>query len=142
MALQLATFDRLGLGRFDELLRSMCRDPALLRWLDNDVNTARRPNENFARELFELFTLGRGNYEERDVREAARCFTGWHVRDGRFCAKRRLHDGGEKQLFGASGAFDGDDVVRLVVPRDESARFLARRWLRWFVHPEPDDADV
>jgi uncharacterized protein (DUF1800 family) len=142
MALQMATFDRLGLGTFDELLAAMCRDPALLRWLDNDVNTARQPNENFARELFELFALGRGNYAETDVRAAARCFTGWHVRDGRFQFQSRLHDAGEKQLFGVTGAFDGDDVVAAIVRRPESARFLARRWLQWFVHPEPDDRDV
>ncbi|MBL9079900.1 MAG: DUF1800 family protein [Planctomycetes bacterium] len=142
MALQLATFDRLGLGCFDDLLRAMCRDPALLRWLDNDLNTARQPNENFARELFELFTLGRGAYGEADVREAARCFTGWHVRDGVFHLQPHLHDGGPKRLFGTHDVRDGDDVVAAVVARPESARFLARRWLQWFVHPEPDDADV
>lgn len=142
MALQMATFDRLGLGPFDELLRAMCRDPALLRWLDNDVNTARQPNENFARELFELFALGRGQYSETDVRQAARAFTGWHVRDGRFHFHPHLHDHGEKQLFGAVGAFDGDDVVAAIVRRPESGQFLARRWLVYFVHPEPDDADV
>ncbi|MBL8729434.1 MAG: DUF1800 domain-containing protein [Planctomycetes bacterium] len=142
MALQMATFDRLGLGTFDELLLAMCRDPALLRWLDNDVNTARQPNENFARELFELFSLGRGNYSEQDVRQAARAFTGWHVRDGVFHFQPHLHDDGDKQLFGADGAFDGGDVVAAVVRRPESAQFLARRWLRFFVHPEPDDADV
>ncbi|MBX3461686.1 MAG: DUF1800 domain-containing protein [Planctomycetes bacterium] len=142
MALQLATFDRLGLGRFDDLLLAMCRDPALLRWLDNDTNTARRPNENFARELFELFTLGRGHYSEADVREAARAFTGWHVRDGAFQFVARLHDAGEKELFGERGAFDGAAIAAAVVRRPESARFLAGRWLQWLVHPEPDPADV
>jgi uncharacterized protein (DUF1800 family) len=120
----------------------MCHDPALLRWLDNDVNTARQPNENFARELFELFALGRGHYSEQDVRQAARAFTGWHVRDGAFHFQAHLHDDGDKQLFGASGAFDGGDVVAAAVRRPESALFLARHWLRCFVHPEPDDADV
>lgn len=142
MALQAATFDRLGLGPFDELLAAMCRDPALLRWLDNDRNTKQQPNENFARELFELFTLGRGHYDERDVREAARCFTGWHVRDGRFCRHAHLHDDDEKRLFGRQGPLDGDDVVAATIARRESSEFLARRWLEWFVHPAPDDADV
>ncbi len=142
MALQMATFDRLGLGRFDDLLLAMCHDPALLRWLDNDVSTRQQPNENFARELFELFTLGRGNYSEQDVRQAARAFTGWHVRDGRFHFVPHLHDDGDKQLFGASGAFSGEQVAAMTVLRPESACFLARRWLRFFVHPEPDDADV
>lgn len=142
IALQLATFDRLGLARFDELLAALCRDPALLRWLDNDQNVKGRPNENFARELFELFTLGRGNYTEADVREAARCFTGWHVRDGVFRFQPRLHDDGEKELFGARGRFGGDDVIAAVVARRESAEFLADRWLRWFVHPEPERDEI
>lgn len=142
MALQMATFDRLGLGRFDALLLAMCQDPALLRWLDNDVNTKAKPNENFARELFELFALGRGNYSEADVREAARCFTGWHVRDGAFHFQARLHDDGDKQLFSARGRFDGGDVVARTVERRESAVFLADKWLRAFVHPEPEPAEV
>lgn len=142
MALQLATFDRLGLARFDELLAALCRDPALLRWLDNDVNTKAKPNENFARELFELFALGRGNYSEADIREAARCFTGWHVRDGQFFFHARLHDDGDKALFGKSGRLTGDDVVAATVARRESAEFLADRWLRFFVHPEPERAEI
>lgn len=142
MALQMATFDRLGSARFDDLLAAMCRDPALLRWLDNDVNGKGQPNENFARELFELFTLGRGHYTEADVREAARCFTGWHVHDGRFHFHPHRHDDGEKQLFGRRGALGGDDVVAAVVARRESAEFLAQKWLRWFVHPEPEAAEI
>ncbi|MCK5943897.1 MAG: DUF1800 family protein, partial [Planctomycetes bacterium] len=142
MAGQQATFDRLGGGSFDALCAAMCRDPALLRWLDNDVNTDRSANENFARELFELFTLGRGHYSESDVREAARCFTGWHVRRGRFQVIGHLHDRGDKTVFGSSGDFDGDDVLRLTLPRRESAEFLADKWLRWFVHPEPTADEV
>ena len=142
MALQLATFDRLGLQRFDDLLLAMCKDPALLRWLDNDVSTAASPNENFARELLELFALGRGHYTEQDVRAVARCFTGWHVRDGGFFFHKRLHDDGEKTVFGTSGRLDGGDVVALTVARRESAEFLADRWLRFFVHPEPEAAEV
>lgn len=142
MALQLATFDRLGRGTSDALFGAMCRDPALLRWLDNDVNTAARPNENFARELFELFALGRGHYTEGDVRAAARCFTGWHVHAGRFRFARHLHDDGDKELFGARGRFDGDDVLARTLPRRASAEFLAERWLRWFVHPEPQPDEV
>ncbi|MGE3174001.1 MAG: DUF1800 family protein [Planctomycetota bacterium] len=143
MALQLATFDRLGLGRFGDLCRAMARDPALLRWLDNDRNRREQPNENFARELLELFTLGRGGgYDERDVREAARAFTGHEVHDGAFALIAARHDAGEKQVLGARGAFAGDDVVALAVARDESARFLAGKWLRHFVHPEPESAWV
>ena len=142
MARQMQTFDELGLGSFDELAAAMCKDPALLRWLDNDVNTDKSANENFARELFELFTLGRGHYTEQDIREAARCFTGWHVRQGRFKLNVRRHDRGPKTVFGETGTFDGDDVLRLTLPRAESAEFLADKWLRWFVLPEPEPAEV
>jgi uncharacterized protein (DUF1800 family) len=142
MALQLATFDRLGLGRFDDLLLAMCRDPALLRWLDNDVNTRRQPNENFARELLELFALGRGAYTETDVREAARAFTGWHVRDGAFRFAAHLHDAGVKRVLGVEGPLGGEQVVAACVARDDSARFLATRWLQHFVHPEPEPAEI
>jgi uncharacterized protein (DUF1800 family) len=142
MALQLATFDRLGLGRFDDLCLAMAQDPALLRWLDNDTNVRGRPNENFAREFFELFTLGRGNYGEADVRAAARAFAGHHVRDGRFYFAAHLADGDEKELFGQRGPFDGAQVVAMTVARPESARFLASRLLRCFVHPEPEPAEI
>ncbi len=142
MAEQFRTFDRLGSGSFDDLVRALCRDPALLRWLDNDVNTKRQPNENFARELFELFTLGRGNYTEVDIREAARAFSGWHVRDGQFHFAPNLHDSGSKSVFGRTGELDGDDIVDLCVEREDSARFLATRWLQFFVHPEPEDDEV
>jgi len=137
MALQFATFDRCGLGTFDELCTAMGRDPALLRWLDNDTNVKGRPNENFARELFELFTLGRGNYGEDDVREAARAFTGHEVHDGAFTFVRARHDGGEKRVLGQQGPFAGDDVVALAVRQPASARFLARKWLLHFVQPDP-----
>jgi uncharacterized protein (DUF1800 family) len=114
----------------------------MVRWLDNDTNRKGRPNENFARELFELFALGRGHYTEADVREAARAFTGWHL-DGecfRFAAGQ--HDGGAKTVFGHAGAFGGEQIVALTVQRPESARFLARKWLAAFVHPEPEPAEV
>ncbi len=142
MALQQATLDRLGLGRFDDLLLALCRDAAMLRWLDNDTNVKARPNENFARELFELFALGRGNYTEADIQAAARAFTGWHVRDGQFHFAGWLHDRGDKTLFGQTGPFAGEDVVRITVARPESAEFLARKWLAVFVHPEPLPAEV
>ncbi|MCB9886905.1 MAG: DUF1800 family protein [Planctomycetes bacterium] len=142
MALMMATFDRLGTGRFDELLTAMLRDPALLRWLDNDVNTSKQPNENLAREVFELFALGRGNYSERDIKEAARALTGWHVRDGQFFRAGYLHDDGDKEVLGVRGKLDGDDVAAIAAARPESARFLAERWLRFFVHPQPERDEI
>lgn len=142
MARQAELFDRLGLGRFDDLLLEVARDPAMVRWLDNDTNRKGQPNENFARELFELFALGRGHYSEQDIREAARAFTGWHLRGEQFRFFQALHDDGSKQVFGKQGSFGGEEVVAMTVRRPESARFLAARWLAWFVHPEPTAQEI
>ena len=142
MALQMATFDRLGLSSFDDLCLAMAHDPALLRWLDNDKNVAGKPNENFARELFELFTLGRGNYTETCIKESARAFTGYQVHRGQFRFIKLYHDDGQKDVLGQRGAWTGDDVVRLAVEHDASGRHLAGSWLRHFVHPEPEDSEV
>jgi uncharacterized protein (DUF1800 family) len=142
LARQFATFDRLGLGAFDDLCAAMVRDPALLRWLDNDVNLRGRPNENFAREWLELFTLGRGNYTEDDVRAAARACTGHTVVRGEFAFVGGEHDHGEVDFLGARGRVDGDELARRTAAHAASARLLAAKWLRWFVHQEPEPAWV
>ena len=142
MAAQLRLFDEHGLDRFDDLVLRVARDPAMLRWLDSDANVAGRPNENFARELFELFTLGIGSYTERDVREAARAFTGWRADEQRFRFVRRLHDSGEKVVLGRRGPLSGEDVVALAVQHPACARFVATKLLTWFVHPPPIDDEV
>ena len=142
MALQQAMFDRLGLDTFDNLLLAVSRDPAMLRWLDNDTNRKGHPNENFARELFELFALGRGNYSESDIKEAARAFTGWHVIDGQFHFLAAYHDAGDKQVFGQRAAFGGQQIVSMTAARPESARWIAQRLLRFFVHPQPSAEEV
>ncbi|MEP0847419.1 MAG: DUF1800 domain-containing protein [Phycisphaerae bacterium] len=139
MAQQLGTLERHALGKFEPLLLAMAQDPAMIVWLDGQQNVKGRPNENFARELFELFTLGVGNYTERDIREAARGFTGWQQRGGRFHFARAEHDGGEKSVFGRSGPFGGEDVVRLTVAQPACATFVATKLLREFVCPEPPD---
>lgn len=139
---QMATFDRLGLGTFDELLLAVSRDPAMVRWLDNDSNVKGRPNENYPRELFELFTLGRGNYTEDDIKEAARAFTGWHLRHEAFHFRSGAHDSGDKQVFGKRGRFGGEDIVAMTVRRAASARFIARKLLEFFVHPEPTEEEI
>lgn len=131
-----------ALGSFDDLLGVMTRDPAMIKWLDNDSNVKGQPNENYARELFELFALGRGTYSERDIREAARAFTGWQLRDGRYHFNRTAHDTGKKTVFGQSGAWGGEDILRMTVQREDSARFIARKLLAFFVHPEPTEAEV
>jgi uncharacterized protein (DUF1800 family) len=129
-----------ALGRFDELLHAIAKDPAMLVYLD--VATSRRgaPNENFAREVMELFTLGEGNYGERDIKEAARAFTGWSIDPaaGTFVFRRLLHDGGEKTVFGRSGRFDGDEVLDILLAQPSTAEFIVGKLWREFVSPEPD----
>jgi Protein of unknown function (DUF1800) len=124
-----------ALGRFGPLLTGISRDPAMLAWLDSNANVKSHPNENFAREVMELFTLGVGNYTEKDVREAARAFTGWHV-DGegeRFQFDAAEHDDGPKTILGRTGRWDGDDVLRLLMAQPTCAKCLAAKLYRYFV---------
>jgi uncharacterized protein (DUF1800 family) len=141
MLRQLALFDAQGLGRFDALLLAVSQDPAMLRWLDADRNVKGKPNENFARELFELFALGRGGYSEVDVQQSARAFTGWREQRERFVVQRNEHDGGDKEVLGTT-VHTGEDVVALVAGTPRSAEFMATRWLQAFVHPEPTADEV
>ncbi len=138
MLQQLRTIERLGAGPFEQLLLAMARDPAMLVWLDSAANVKGRANENFARELFELFALAPGNYSEQDIREAARAFTGWQQRNGRFYFAKLDHDAGEKVVLGRRGRFRGEDIVQIACAQPACARFLATRLLREFVSPEPD----
>jgi uncharacterized protein (DUF1800 family) len=131
-----------ALGDFKALLAGMARDVAMLLWLDGNANRLRSPNENFAREVMELFTLGVGHYTEKDIQEAARAFTGWHVRNGAFWFNRLQHDSGVKSVMGKSGPFDGDDILRLCLAHEACPRFLAQKLLREFVMPSPDEASV
>jgi uncharacterized protein (DUF1800 family) len=114
-------------GRFGELLTAVVKHPAMLIWLDADSNRRGSPNENLARELLELFTLGVGNYSEADVREAARALTGWTVAEGKpqFVAER--HDNGEKEILGRRGRFTGDDLLQLLLEQSGTSRRIARR---------------
>ena len=122
-----------ALGRFGPFLQAMSKDPAMLLWLDSNTNTKGRPNENYARELMELFSLGVGHYTEQDIREAARAFTGWRTDGEGFQFDGRLHDGGLKTVVGQSGAWDGVDVVRIVLEQPAVARFLVRKLYRFLV---------
>lgn len=139
---QMRTLRALSGGKFDALASAVSRDPAMIRWLDGNSNRKGSPNENYARELMELFTIGRGNYTERDVREAARAFTGWGAERDGFVFRAEYHDAGGKTVLGQSGAFDGDDVVRIVTSRPECARFIGRKLLTFFSHPDPSASDV
>jgi uncharacterized protein (DUF1800 family) len=129
-------------GPFESLLQQVARDPAMIYWLDNNSNTKEQANENFARELMELFSLGIGNYQEKDIQEAARAFTGWFVQQKEFRFSPHAHDHGIKTIFGKQGAFQGEEVVHLCATHLASYRFIAQKLLRLFVHPQPDKALV
>lgn len=129
-------------GSFAELTHGMAKDPAMLVWLDSTTNRKRRPNENFARELMELFCLRVGNYTEDDIREMARAFTGWEIRKGRFLVNERQHDAGSKTFLGQTGNFQGEDAVRIVLEQPATARFIARKLTRFLVCDEPEMPDA
>lgn len=137
MLQQLRVFERLGAGPFEALLLAVSRDPAMIVWLDGDENVKGRPNENYARELFELFALGVGHYSERDIREAARAFTGWGQKNGVYRFDPLEHDDGEKTVLGHVGRFSGEDVVRLTIEQPACTHFLARKLLHEFLAPAP-----
>ncbi len=121
------TFRRLARAPFGDLLNASIRDPALLAWLDAPANRKGHPNENLARELMELFTLGIGHYAEEDVREAARALTGWATEEGRFHAFPARHDDGPKTILGRSGNWSGDDLLAILLDRPSTADRLAAR---------------
>jgi uncharacterized protein (DUF1800 family) len=137
---QNATFRANALGNFGTLLHAAAREPAMVIYLDSAQNRKGTPNENFAREVMELFTLGEGNYTERDVKEAARAFTGYSIdrESGRFMLRPRLHDDDVKTVFGKTGNFDGDQVLDLLLARPETSRFIVSKLWREFVSPEPN----
>ncbi len=129
----------LGLGDFRVLLHAVAKDPAMLLWLDGNQNKVGRPNENFAREVMELFGLGvEGGYTERDIKEAARAFSGWTVDRRQFAFRVEDHDAGEKVLFGRGGVFSGEDAVERVLAHPSCPRWIARRLLTTFCLPEPE----
>jgi uncharacterized protein (DUF1800 family) len=126
-------FRKLGRGPFGELLKAVVHDPAMLVWLDAPSNRKGHPNENLARELMELFSLGVGHYTEADVKEAARALTGWGVEDDAFAEVPARHDDGEKTILARKGAWKGDDLVRMVLEHPATARRLAWRVCELFL---------
>jgi uncharacterized protein (DUF1800 family) len=127
-----------ALGNYGRLLAGMLKDPALLTYLDNQVNKKGNPNENLARELLELFSLGVGNYTESDIKEIARALTGRTTDAHNFYAYTKgTHDDGEKSFLGEKGKFDGDDVVRIVLAQEACPRYVARRILTYLEGAEP-----
>lgn len=123
-----------ALGNFGELLMEVSKSPAMIGFLNNKQNKKDSPNENFAREVMELFTLGRDNgYTENDIKEAARAFTGWSVAKGEFIFRQRQHDTESKTILGETGNFDGEDVIRILLKQKQTARYLASKILDFFV---------
>jgi len=139
---QIRLFLDQGLGSFRSIARAMASDAAMLVFLDGARSERSRPNENFARELMELFTLGRGNYSEADIREAARAFTGWRVDNGAARFRATSFDAKEKTIFGKRGAFNAESAVDLCVDHPACAPFLARKLLQFYCMPQPPDSLV
>lgn len=137
---QVELFQARGLGDFHALLVAVAKDPAMLAFLDAGINVKGSPNENFAREIMELFTMGPGNYTETDIREGARAFTGWNFRGTDFAFNPEDHDEGEKSFLGRTGPLDGEDVIAVIMEQDATARFVASKLYRYFVRDDLDPA--
>ena len=153
---QVEMFRRNGLGRFDDLLLEISRDPAMLVWLDNNDNHGSAINENYGRELLELFSMGIGNYTEDDIKECARAFTGWTLGNAEYMAVRAQkdsiwpygriawhfdyrdqdHDHGEKTFLGETGHFNGDDIINIIAKQDATADFICTRLFQFFAADE------
>lgn len=154
MTNQIAMMRNNALGNFRTLLIEISRDPAMIFWLDNHTNTKRVHNENYGRELLELFSMGIGNYSEDDVKNCARAFTGWSLKptipaaqpygrfDWEFEFRPDLHDYGEKVFLGERGYFDGTDIIDIIVRQPSTAQFVAMRLYKYFVADTPDETAI
>jgi uncharacterized protein (DUF1800 family) len=156
---QIDMFRRHGMGNFSNLLVELSKDPAMIIWLDNNDNHKDAINENYGRELLELFSLGIGNYTEDDVKECARAFTGWTLGNAEYMAMRAArdsiwpysriswfyeyreadHDDGEKTFLGETGRFNGEDIINIIVRQEATARFLCTRLFQFFAADEVDE---
>ena len=136
MLRQLELFHRLGAGNFRDLMIGVAQDPGMLSFLDAGVNVKGSPNENFAREIMELFTMGVGNYAEADIREAARAFTGWNYVDLDFVVNDDQHDRGDKVFLGETGDFDGVEIIDIILRQPVTAEYLAGKIYRYFVRED------
>lgn len=133
---QVELFQRQGTGNFGKLLLAVAQDPAMLVFLDAGVNVKGASNENFAREIMELFTMGVGHYTEKDIREAARAFTGWNCVDVKFVINKDQHDDSEKTFLGKTGNFDGADIIKIILEQPATADFIAAKIYRFFVRED------
>lgn len=129
-----------ALGNFRDLLFEVSQAPAMLNFLNNQQNKKDHPNENFAREVMELFTMGRGNYTEKDIREGARAFTGWGFdKEGNFRERKNLHDEGTKNFLGKTGNFTGSDVLNIILEEKTTAKFITTKIYKFFVNENVDE---
>jgi hypothetical protein len=127
-----------ALGTFDDMLLRVARDPAMLIWLDGASNRRNAPNENFGRELLELYTLGIGNYSEDDVKAAARAFTGWNLRGTDYAFDENQHDAGDKTFLGLTGNLDGTDIIATVVHHASTAQRIVGKLFAFLAYPDPE----
>lgn len=131
-----------ALGSFADMLKAVSKSPAMLQFLNNQQNKKSHPNENFAREVMELFTMGRGNYTEQDVKEAARAFTGWAFNaKGEFVFRKFQHDDGNKTFLGKTGNYDGDDILNILLENKQTANYISKKIYRYFVNENVDDTN-
>jgi len=134
---------RNAMGNFGNLLKEVSRSAAILIFLNSQQNRKGHPNENFAREVMELFTLGRGHYSENDIKEAARAFTGWATTaKGEFVFRKLQHDYGDKTVLGQTGDFDGDDVLDILLEQKQTAKFITQKIYQFFVNDQPDSKKI
>ena len=133
-----------ALGNFRQLIHAVAKDPAMIIYLDNAFNRVGKPNENFARELLELFSLGEGYYTEKDIKEAARAFTGWTIErgTGKYRFVRRRHDFGSKTFMGRTGNFNGDDIINIVLEQPRVASHITEKLWRAFISPTPNPREI
>ena len=132
-----------ALGDFRNFVKSISKEAAMLRYLNGKQNRKNRPNENFARELMELFTLGEGWYSEKDIKESARAFTGYtHNFEGDFNRNQKHHDNETKLFFNKIGNYDGDDIIDIILENKQCARFVSDKIYRYFVNPNPNTAHI
>lgn len=131
-----------ALGNFGDMLKAVSKSPAMLQFLNNQQNKKSHPNENFAREVMELFTMGRGNYTENDVKEAARAFTGWAFNPkGEFVFRKNQHDDGSKTFLGKTGNFDGDDILNMLLENQQTANYISKKIYRYFVNENVNETN-
>ena len=132
-----------ALSNFGDILKAVSKSPAMLQFLNNQQNRKGKPNENFAREVMELFTMGRGNYTEKDIKEAARAFTGWGFNlQGTFVFRKNQHDTGSKTFLGRTGNFNGDDILNILLEQPQTAVFITQKLYKYFVNESTDDKNV